>query len=203
MKRHLRWLTVAALAVLTLACQLEAPVADMEEVANFAAVSKTVGINVLLNTAPTNAILAELALHGKVRDVVPAIEAVTMQVKSSELAAIKTLPYVAAANPDRERKVGPVETAAMTDFSEGMSTWDLDAINVTDFGVGRAIGYDGTGVYVAVLDTGLLDSWRRYFPRSALRKSTESLSAAAEGKSAACRASPTSGSTTRTPTART
>ncbi|HEY5485368.1 MAG TPA: S8 family serine peptidase, partial [Candidatus Cryosericum sp.] len=29
---------------------------------------------------------------------------------------------------------------------------------------GRTIGYDGTGVYVAVLDTGLLDNWRDYFP---------------------------------------
>jgi subtilisin family serine protease len=46
-----------------------------------------------------------------------------------------------------------------------LSTWNLDAVNVTDFGFdNRTAAYDGTGVYVAVLDTGLLDSWRQYFP---------------------------------------
>jgi len=42
----------------------------------------------------------------------------------------------------------------------------MDAINVTDFGFdNRQVAYDGSGVYVAVLDTGLLDSWRQYFPQ--------------------------------------
>ncbi len=49
---------------------------------------------------------------------------------------------------------------------DGLSTWDQDAINVTDFGFNnRQVAYDGTGVYVAVLDTGLVDSWRQYFPQ--------------------------------------
>ncbi len=66
----------------------------------------------LLNTAPTDAILADLALHGKVRDVVPAINAVTLQAKSSELAAIRALPYVTAANPDQERNDRPINHTA-------------------------------------------------------------------------------------------
>jgi subtilisin family serine protease len=42
----------------------------------------------------------------------------------------------------------------------------LDAINVTEIGfANRQVTQDGTGVYVAVLDTGLLDSWRQYFPQ--------------------------------------
>jgi subtilisin family serine protease len=40
----------------------------------------------------------------------------------------------------------------------------MDAINVTEPGVGRTVAYDGTGVYVAVLDTGLVGGWRQYFP---------------------------------------
>lgn len=165
MKRYLRWLAAAAVAVLTLACQLEAPVMEMDDAPNFAAVSKTMGINVLLNTAPTDAMLVELALHGTVLDTMPAINALTMKVKASELAAIRALPYVAAANPDQERKGAPVDTVSATDFADGLSTWDLDAIDVTDFAAGRTIAYDGSGVYVAVLDTGLLHTWRRYFPQ--------------------------------------
>jgi len=58
-----------------------------------------------------------------------------------------------------------VDSVAATDFANGFNTWDLDATNVTDFGAGRKVAYDGSGVYVAVIDTGLLDSWRQYFPQ--------------------------------------
>jgi subtilisin family serine protease len=55
---------------------------------------------------------------------------------------------------------------AATDFADGLSTWDLDAINVTNFGFNnRTVAYNGAGVYVAVLDTGLLPTWRQYFPQ--------------------------------------
>jgi subtilisin family serine protease len=125
-----------------------------------------IGVNVVLNTGITNAILADLGTHGKVRDVVYEIKAVTMQARAGELNVIRALPYVAAANPDAVRTGAPVDTVAVTDFMDGLSTWDLDAINVTDFGFdNRQVAYDGTGVFVAVLDTGLLDSWRQYFPQ--------------------------------------
>ncbi len=72
---------------------------------------------------------------------------------------------MAAANPDAVRNGAPVDTVAATDFMDGLSTWDLDAVNVTDFGFdNRQVAYDGTGVYVAVLDTGLVDTWRMFFP---------------------------------------
>ncbi len=131
-----------------------------------ASATRTIGINVLLNTDITDANLADLGKYGKVRDVLYEIDAVTMQIKSSRLDTIRSLPYVAAANPDAERNGAPVDTVSATDFMDGLSTWDLDAINVTDFGFdNRQVAYDGAGVYVAVLDTGLLDSWRQYFPQ--------------------------------------
>ena len=125
-----------------------------------------VGINVVLNTDVTDQILADLGHYGKVRDVIYEIRGVTLQARARDLATIQALPYVAAANPDDERTGAPVDTVSAEDFMNGLSTWDLDAINVTDYGFdNRQVGYDGSGVYVAVLDTGLLDSWRQYLPQ--------------------------------------
>lgn len=127
--------------------------------------NKPIGINVVLKTTVTPAILADLGKYGKIRSVVDRIHAVTMRAESSKLAVIRVLPYVAAANPDARRRGSPVDTVPVADFANGLNTWNLDAINVTDFGAGRTVVYDGEGVYVAVLDTGLVDSWRRYFPQ--------------------------------------
>jgi len=129
-----------------------------------AAPNKNIAINVALSYDINDELLADIGLHGKVKVVMPEIRALTMQVRVSELAVIRALPYVAAANPDAERHAAPVDTVAATDFLDGINTWDQDAINVTDFGVGRVATYDGAGVYVAVLDTGLVDVWRAYFP---------------------------------------
>jgi subtilisin family serine protease len=125
-----------------------------------------IGINVVLNTDVTKSILADLGKHGTVLNVFYEINAITLKARYGELDAIRARPYVAAANPDAEREGAPVDTVSAEDFSDGLSTWDMDAINVTDFGTDvRRVAYDGAGVYVAVLDSGLVDSWRQYFPQ--------------------------------------
>jgi len=126
---------------------------------------RQIGVNVLLNTDPMPAVLAQLGAHGTVRDVLVEIDAVTLRTTESQLAAVRALPFVLAANPDAERKGVPVDTVSATSFVNGRSTWDQDAIDVTNLGQGRTIQYDGSGIYVAVLDTGLLDTWRQYFPQ--------------------------------------
>lgn len=47
------------------------------------------------------------------------------------------------------------------DFSTGTEAWNLDLIDAEPDKVGL---YDGEGIYIAVLDTGLVANWRDYFP---------------------------------------
>ncbi len=47
----------------------------------------------------------------------------------------------------------------VTSTSSGYSTWDSDLINVEN------VTQTGAGVYVAVLDTGLVPNWSDYFPK--------------------------------------
>jgi len=149
--------TLVLLLMLTLVLVAAAPAA--------AAPDPNIGINVVLKSEITDAALNNLSKYGRVVDVMEKLNALTMKIKSSQLADIQRLPFVAAANPDVTRQGAPIDTVLATDFIDGLSTWNLDAINVTDFSFdNRQVEQDGTGVYVAVLDTGLMDSWRRYFP---------------------------------------
>ncbi len=128
--------------------------------------ARMIGINVVLNTEITDYEISVLGTYGKVRDIVPEIKAVTVQAAETQLPAIQGLPFVLAANPDAERSGAPIDTVEAGNFLDGNSTWDLDTINITPGpGNSRSVGYSGAGTFVAVLDTGLLDSWRQYFPQ--------------------------------------
>ena len=72
--------------------------------------NRQIGINVVLRIPVNPAVLASLGAYGRVRDIIPAIRAVTLQARASQLAAIRALPYVAAANPDAVRTGAPVDT---------------------------------------------------------------------------------------------
>jgi len=130
------------------------------------ALARTLGVNVLLNGPITPALLQELGRFGRVRDTLPSLNALTLQTTSDKLDAIRAHPAVKAANPDAERHSGPVTAAAATEsFVNGISTWNLDAVDVTEFGsTNRVVNETGAGVYVAVLDTGLVNNWPSYFP---------------------------------------
>jgi subtilisin family serine protease len=127
--------------------------------------SGNIGINVVLNTAVTDAILDELNGYGNVLDVLNEINAVRILAKENVLSDIINLTFVEAAAPDAERDAPPVDTVPVEDFTVGYSPWNLDVINVTEYPYFRTISETGEGVIVGVLDTGLKDSWRQYFPQ--------------------------------------
>lgn len=165
-------LTLAATGMAGLAACSDAVDSTAPAAAPSAAVEgghQSTGVNVLLRSEPTEAMLAELKKIGPVLDVLPQIDAVTMRASARELDAIRAKPFVIAAEVDGEVEEIPVDaTAASSDFSGGRSTWALDALNITTgpASAGRSAGVEGLtgeGVYVAILDTGLLPSWRSYF----------------------------------------
>lgn len=124
------------------------------------------GVNVALNTPVTESLLKELGHHGRVLTILEEIDALTMKTTAAELERIRQLPFVKGANPDAERNAAPIVTNSTDSMAGGISTWNLDAVNVTEAGVGRVVDQTGEGVYVAVLDTGLVKDWRRYFPEA-------------------------------------
>ncbi|HVR78672.1 MAG TPA: S8 family serine peptidase [Acidimicrobiia bacterium] len=123
-----------------------------------------IDVNVVLNTDISASILSELGGYGRITETIEEIDAVFMRARLGNLDDIQALPFVAAANPDAERLGAPIDTVAAEDFSGGFGTWNLDAINVAEL-LGRTVPQAGSGVYVAVLDTGLVDQWRQYFPQ--------------------------------------
>ena len=66
------------------------------------------------------------------------------------LALIPTAAALAGAGPFKN------ETSTVA----GYSTWDSDVINIEN------VSETGAGVYVAVLDTGLVSNWKDYFPQA-------------------------------------
>lgn len=159
----LRYASVALAGATLLAACSDSPTTPAPRLA---ATSAAIGINVLL-TQPLNASMrTQLEAYGAVLDEVPEIKALTMRTTTGNLGAVRALPFVAAAAPDAERKGSPTDAVAVSDFTSGLSTWNLDAIDVTT-GPGsntRSVAETGAGVYVGIIDSGLLDSWRQYFP---------------------------------------
>ncbi|HEU4513135.1 MAG TPA: S8 family serine peptidase [Nocardioidaceae bacterium] len=123
-----------------------------------------VGLNLVLNTDITPAIVAELSGYGTVNEQYPDFDGLTMRVASSDISRISRLPYVESANKDVEVIGKPVQSSTFESTTTGLATWNTDQVDVYDVdGGAREVAETGAGVYVAVLDTGLHSSWPYYF----------------------------------------
>jgi subtilisin family serine protease len=166
MKRSLI-LSVAAALVLGACNEQQEPNSNPTE---FASVGGSIGVNVILKAPATAANRAELAKFGTLMDEIAELNAIRVKTRADQLPAIQALPFVAAASPDAVRDARPIDAVAVTNFAGGLSSWDQDAVNVTNRSStpafnGRTETLTGSGVYVAILDTGLLPTWRQYFPQ--------------------------------------
>jgi len=130
--------------------------------------SAIVGINVVLKSKPTSAQLAQLKALGQVKTQFTEINGLTMAAKAGRLADVRALPFVQAAAIDQELSFGPqTDLVPVSDLTGGFSTWNQDAINATvaPLSNARGVSQTGEGVYVGILDTGLLSTWPQYFPQ--------------------------------------
>lgn len=148
--------------------------------------AKTIFVNVMLNTEPTEAVVANLSNYGVVVDVIDQLNAVVLQTREEELVAIHSNSYVVSAESDTSTTIAPLDAATIQQSSglndiratavarlsatsnvqpaSGRSSFNQDAINITDLGIGRTVSEDGDGVYVALIDTGLVPAWRSHLP---------------------------------------
>jgi subtilisin family serine protease len=166
MTRRIILSLAAVLAIGACSDQQEPNVGDSNQASEFASTSGTIGINVVLKAPAIASNRTELAKYGTLLDEIAELNVIRVKANASQLPAIQALPFVKAASPDAERQAIPIDLVSADDFADGRSTWDQDAVNVIDFeATSRAVRYDGNGVYVAILDTGLLPTWRQYFPQ--------------------------------------
>lgn len=171
MKGRLAVLSVAGLLALG-ACAEDATEPNTAEPASpsiaDAKASATVGINVVLKGPATQAQIARLNAIGRVKSQLPEINGLTLAAKADQLADVRNLPFVKAAAIDQEVNIPPpTDLVDVTDFTGGFSTWNQDAVNATlqPLSSARDVTQTGEGVYVGVLDTGLLSTWPQYFPQ--------------------------------------
>ena len=88
---------------------------------------------------------------------------------------VQDLPFVTSVNPDPVKQLHTVPAAEASDLP-GAPYW-LDLIDAE-----QNTAYDGSGVWVAVLDSGFYPNWRDYFDSASILTEHASAFVAANGK---------------------
>ncbi len=119
-------------------------------------------IIVTVRPAVSSGILDELRQYGQIHGWLPSLKLVVMTPTGNDRSAIRSLPFVAAIDTDRQR------------FVTDVGTWDrdmLDVVDVEESGIigdpdAREVSQTGAGVHVALIDTGLIENWRDFLVAS-------------------------------------
>ncbi|NJE25578.1 Subtilisin DY [Thermococcus sp. MV5] len=110
----------------------------------------------------TQEVLSTLRANGmKITYVFDEIGFVAGFVKDKNLEKISQLEFVKSVGEDVQIHVTSEMLPSASPYGFGNYTWNLDMINVPT--VHENMGYTGEGVYIAVLDTGLVPNWKDYF----------------------------------------
>ena len=110
----------------------------------------------------TQEVLSTLRANGmKITYVFDEIGFVAGLVKDKNLEKISQLEFVKSIGEDVQVYVTSETLPSESPYGFGNYTWNLDMINIPT--VHEDMGYTGEGVYIAVLDTGLVPNWRDYF----------------------------------------
>ncbi len=99
--------------------------------------------------------------YGKVIYVFPELRGFAAYIPLGVVGNLKSIPGVSADSAVLVEALGK-ELPQICGLHGSVLTWNLDMINVPK--VHEEYGLDGSGVYIAVLDTGLEPQWRNYFP---------------------------------------
>lgn len=93
-----------------------------------AARSEAIGVTGLISEAPRQARWTEIEAHRQVRDVIPAIRAVTIRPGESRLPVTQALPFVASTTPQVERERPGLDPLLVGVVSGGSNESCLDAV---------------------------------------------------------------------------
>ncbi len=120
-------------------------------------------VEMVFNRPVTSIDLAEIrSLGGRVIYNFENVNGLAVWIDEDRIPDLRSMEGVSDVSP--AVTVNPLsESLPSTCVSHGtLLSWNLDMINVPT--VHEEYGLDGTGVYIAVLDTGLEPQWRNYFP---------------------------------------
>jgi subtilisin family serine protease len=150
--------------------------------APLAAASRTEPLRVLVKTSVplTPAVQDALAAHAtSVTHTWPAIDALALSVTEEQRAALELDPLVALVEPDGVGEALPIvmEAGLAASAAAGaapIESWNIDMADVS------GTGYDGSGVTVALVDSGLPQNWPMFLPPGSV-DTTHAAGFAAEG----------------------
>ena len=131
-----------------------------------AAGAPTEALRVLVKTSVplTPAVQEALARHAsRVTHAWPAIDALALSVTEAQLEELELDPLVALVEPDRIGEALPIALPAALDAAWTAGTVPIESWNI-DMADTSGTGYDGSGVTVAVIDSGLPQNWPMFLP---------------------------------------